>query len=112
MSVIINNEEYDIDEGIRYLKTIYTTDYKKLPKELKHKEVKDNWDKYEGISKKLYLMSKSEDVETVQLAKNILEENKIEAKYTYWKDFQFIGDTRGNHLVKTITIFKTKKWNN
>ena len=83
MSVIINNKEYDINEGIRYLKTIYTTDYKKLPKELKHKEVKNNWDKYEGISKKLYLMSKSKDVETLELAKDILEKENIIADYEY-----------------------------
>ena len=110
MSVIINNKEYDINEGIRYLKTIYTTDYEKLPKELKHKEIKDNWDKYEGISKKLYLMSKSEDKETLELAKDILEENKIEAKYIYYSSYVSPVDSKS--LVKTITIFKTKQWNN
>ena len=41
MSVIINNEEYDINEGIRYLKTIYTTNYEELPEELKNKELKN-----------------------------------------------------------------------
>ena len=102
MSVIINNKEYDINEGIRYLKTIYTTDYEKLPKELKHKEIKDNWDKYEGISKKLYLMSKSKDVETLELAKDILEKENIIADYEY--DY--------NTKLKQIILFKIRQWNN
>lgn len=104
MSVIINNKEYDINEGIRYLKTIYTTDYEKLPKELKHKEIKDNWDKYEGISKKLYLMSKSEDKETLELAKDILEKENIIANYIYNNTSPLSSKT----ILKKIILFKTK----
>lgn len=111
MSVIINNEEYDINEGIRYLKTIYTTNYEELPEELKNKELKNNWDKYEGISKKLYLMSKSTEIEILELAKKILEEEKIEVDYKYHNSYMRSVDYKP--LLKEIILFKPKnEWNN
>ena len=74
---IINNNEYNLKQGIRFLKTTLTTNYDELPEDFKDEEVKNSWDLYEGVPLKLYQMSQSKDEETVQLAIKLLVESDI-----------------------------------
>jgi len=74
---IINNNEYNLKQGIRFLKTTLTTNYDELPEDFKDEEVKNSWDLYEGIPLKLYQMCKAKDRETLELAVKLLEESNI-----------------------------------
>lgn len=77
MSIVIKNELYNFDQGIGLLKTLYGDDYKNIPKDFKHRDVKNEWDKYHGISNKLYQMSKSTDPEILDLCAKMLEAENI-----------------------------------
>lgn len=74
---IINNNQYNLKQGIRFLKTTLTTNYDELPEDFKDEEVKNSWDLYEGIPLKLYQMCKAKDRETLELAIKLLEESNI-----------------------------------
>jgi len=74
---IIQGNKLNFETGIRYLKTVVTTNYDELSEDFKHKDVKDAWDSIEGIPVKLYQMTQSKDKETLDLACELLTKANI-----------------------------------
>lgn len=79
--IYIKGNLYDMKNGIGLAKTLYGNDYDKLPEGLKHEDIKNEWDEYEGIEQNLYLMSLSQDQETIDLTIEILRSKNIPFKY-------------------------------
>jgi hypothetical protein len=112
MKIVISNELYDIPNGIGLLKTLYGENYKNLPEEFKHKDLKKSWKEYKGIPKNLYLMSKSTDLETIELAVKLLEKENIKY-YNNFKNVYNLGSfTKELNNIKVFLTIKEIQWNN
>ena len=112
MRLVIEKEEYDLPYGISLLKTLHGDDYNDLPEDFKHKEIKKHWEKYKGIPKKLYSMTKSRDVETLELAIKLLEEEKtkfFQKHNTMWTSG---GTEKVLSSVKVFLTIDEQRWNN
>jgi ferritin-like protein len=112
MRLVIEKEEYDLPYGISLLKTLHGDNYNDLPEDFKHKEIKKRWEKYKGIPKKLYSMTKSRDVETLELAIKLLEEEKTK----FFQKHNTIWTSGGTEKVlSSVKVFLTideQRWNN
>lgn len=112
MRLVIEKEEYDLPYGISLLKTLHGDDYNNLPEDFKHEEIKKCWEKYKGIPTKLYSMTKSTDVETLELAVKLFEEEKIK----FFQKHKTIWNSGGTEKVlSSVKVFLTideQKWNN
>lgn len=112
MRLVIEKEEYDLPYGISLLKTLHGNDYNDLPEYFKHEEIKKLWEDYKGIPKKLYKMTQSKDVETLELAVRLLEKDKIK----FFQDHRTHWTSGGTEKVLTsVKVFLTidqQRWNN
>lgn len=112
MRIVIGNESYSMNHGIGLLKTLHGDKYENIPNSFKHKELKAEWDKYNGVPIKLYQMSKSKDTETLILCSKLLDEANI----VYSKDYKTVWSmSKREEVLNEIAIFLTKnqeRWNN
>jgi ferritin-like protein len=109
---VIEKEEYDLPYGISLLKTLHGNDYNNLPEDFKHEEIKKLWEDYKGIPKKLYKMTQSKDVETLELAVRLLEKDKIKFFQQYMNIWNS-GETE--KVLTSVKVFLTidqQRWNN
>jgi len=112
MKLVIKKEIYDLKNGIGLLKTLYGDNYDTIPQDFKDECVRKEWDKYQGIPKKLYKMSRSEDPEVLELCSKMLDEKKVE----HYKQHKNIWDITGvkENVLHSIKVFLTeqdKRWN-
>lgn len=112
--IYYNNNFYDFENGIKLLKNSYNS-YNELPKELKCREIKKNWDKYEKIDESLYNMSLSKDKETLSLLSKLLLKNNISFRYSenYNKEIMAIAIicSRNDRYLKHCNKLKIDEWN-
>lgn len=112
MRLVIEKEEYNLPYGISLLKTLHGNDYNDLPEYFKHEEIKKLWEYYKGIPKKLYKMTQSKDVETLELAVRLLEKDKIK----FFQDHRTHWTSGGTEKVlNSVNVFLTidqQRWNN
>lgn len=102
MNIVIGKKIYDLENGIGLLKTLYENDYNALNEDLKDPIIEELWDKYQGIPKKLYIMSQSEDVETLELCVKLLDENGIK----HYKDYTNIwGNGESVKVLYSVEVF-------
>lgn len=110
MNLVINKKIYNLPHGIGLLKTLHGGDYNNLPEHFKHEEIKKIWDNYEGIPKKIYEMTQSDDVEMLELVIKLLGEKK------YFKETRNIYGKNGfEEVLYKVKVFLTKdeeQWNN
>ena len=104
--MFIKGKLYDLKNGIPLAKTLYGDDFDKLPEGLKDDVVKKNWKKYKGIEQNLYLMSLSEDYETIEVCLQVLKSKNIPFKYSAITDYN--NDQRIER-VRKIWLFVDKK---
>lgn len=104
--MFIKGKLYDLKNGIPLAKTLYGDDFDKLPEGLKDDVVKKNWKKYKGIEQNLYLMSLSEDYETIDVCLQVLKSKNIPFKYSTVTDYN--NDQRIER-VRKIWLFVDKK---
>lgn len=105
MKIVISNKQYNMKNGIGLLKTLYENDYNAIPESFKHNDIKAEWDCYDGISKKLYTMSQSNDHETLQLCIEILKQEKILHDAQYYNKWSGAGQYVKE--IRSITVFQT-----
>jgi len=105
--MFIRGKLYDLENGISLAKTLYGDDFDKLPEGLKDDVVKKNWKKYKGIEQNLYLMSLSEDYETIEVCLQVLKSKNIPFKYSTITDYNNNG--KGIEKVRKIWLFVDKK---
>lgn len=113
MKLVIENKEYSLPYGIMLLKTLHGDDYNNLSEDFKHEEIEKVWEKHKAIPKKLYVMSKSQDPETLELCCKMLDEKKVK----HYKEHINIWGTTGIkenvlHRVKIFLTIEEEKWNN
>ena len=106
--MFIKGKLYDLKNGISLAKTLYGDDFDKLPEGLKDDVVKKNWKKYKGIEQNLYLMSLSEDYETIEVCLQVLKGKNIPFKYHTITDYNNNND-QGIERVRKIWLFVDKK---
>jgi hypothetical protein len=112
MRLVIEKEEYDLPYGISLLKTLHGNDYNNLPEDFKHEEIKKLWEDYKGIPKKLYKMTQSKDVETLELAVRLLEKDKIKFFQEYRTNWTSGGTEKVLNSVKVFLTIDQQRWNN
>ena len=105
--MFIKGKLYDLKNGIPLAKTLYGDDFDKLPEGLKDDVVKKNWNKYKGIEQNLYLMSLSEDYETIEVCLQVLKSKNIPFKYSTITEYPYNG--KGIERVRKIWLFVDKK---
>jgi ferritin-like protein len=109
---VIEKEEYDLPYGISLLKTLHGNDYNNLPEDFKHEEIKKFWEDYKGIPKKLYKMTQSKDVETLELAVRLLEKDKIKFFQDYRTNWTSGGIEKVLNSVKVFLTIDQQRWSN
>lgn len=104
-AMFIKGKLYDLKNGISLAKTLYGDDFDKLPEGLKDDVVKKNWNKFKGIEQNLYLMSLSDDYETIDVCLQVLKGKNIPFKYSSITDYN--NDQRIER-VRKIYLFVDK----
>jgi ferritin-like protein len=112
MRLVIETEEYDLPYGISLLKTLHGNDYNDLPEDFKHEEIKKLWEDYKGIPKKLYKMTQSKDVETLELAVRLLEKDKIKFFQQYMNIWNSGETEKVLTSVKVFLTINEQTWSN
>jgi len=102
MNLVIGNQIYDLENGIGLLKTLYQNDYNDLDEDLKDPIIEELWDKYQGIPKKLYIMSESKDPETLELCVKMLDEKGIKNYTEFHNAWENGGITKKLYRVKVF----------
>ena len=112
MNLVIGKQIYDLENGIGLLKTLYQNDYNALDEDLKDPIIEELWDKYQGIPKKLYIMSESKDVETLELCVKMLDEKGIKNYKEYTNTWENGEITKKLYTVKVFLNEYDKRYRN
>ena len=105
--MFIKGKLYDLKNGISLAKTLYGDDFDKLPEGLKDDVVKKNWKKFKGIEQNLYLMSLSDDYETINVCLQVLKGKNIPFKYHTINEY--LDNGKSIERVSRIYLFVDKR---